>query len=110
MSCSCNGSIVTPTFVQHDIQRLFEDLCLGKLDFCVLAISGIDDGLAAHLCHLPPMAVEGPTADLTPADNVLHELDPAAETHRQLVKELYVLQEVVIGIATNRGTSRKKCT
>ena len=73
----------------------------------MLAIGGVDDGFAANLSHLSPVAVECPATDLPPADNVLHELDAAAETHRQLVKELYVLQEVVIRVATG-GRKRGK--
>lgn len=62
----------------------------------MFTVRGIDDGFAADLCDLLGVAVECPAADLSSSDYVLDELYPLPKPHRQLVKELYVLQEVVI--------------
>jgi len=47
------------------------------------------------------MAVVRPAADLLATDHVFDEHNASMETQRQLVKQLYVLQEIVVGVATN---------
>lgn len=108
VSSSCDGSIITSTLIQHDVQRLLQNLCLGKLNLCVLSISRIDNWFTAHFRHLPSVTVEGPATDLAPSNNVLHELDPTAKPHRELVKELNVLQEVVIRVAMSKQAQYTK--
>ena len=62
----------------------------------MFTVRGVDDRLTTNFSNLFSVAVESPAADLSPPDDVFDELDPLAKPHRQLVKELYVLQEVVV--------------
>lgn len=71
--------------------------CLGAY-LSLLLLGGIDDGGAADLGDLTALAVKGPAADLIP-DDVLDEQDPPVEAQGQLVKQLDVLQHVVIRVA-----------
>lgn len=64
----------------------------------LLFLSGINDGGAADLGDLAALPVERPAADLIPND-ILDEKHPPVEPQGQLVKELNVLQHVVIGVA-----------
>lgn len=63
----------------------------------MLLLRGVDDGGAAHLGQLAALPIEGPAADLVP-DHVLDEQHSAVEAQRQLVKQLDVLQQVVIRV------------
>lgn len=64
----------------------------------LLLLRGIHNGGAAHLCQLATLAVEGPAADLI-ANDVLDEEDAAVEAQGELVKQLDVFQQVVVGVA-----------
>ena len=68
----------------------------------MFAIRCIDDGLAADFGYFFIMSVESPTAYLSPAHYVFDELDSAAETHREFVKQFDVLQKVVVRVAAQR--------
>lgn len=67
----------------------------------LLLLCGVDDGGAAHLSDLASLAVEGPAADLV-ADHILDEEHTVVEAQRQLVKELNVLQHVVVRVTAWR--------
>lgn len=73
----------------------------------LLLLGGVHDGRAAHLCQLPTLPVEGPAADLV-ADDILDEEHTAVEAQGELVEQLDVFQQVVIGVAEKpvraRGT------
>ena len=64
----------------------------------LLLLGGVHDGGAAHLCQLPALPVEGPAADLI-ADDVLDEEHTTVEAQGELVEQLDVFQQVVIGVA-----------
>lgn len=64
----------------------------------LLLLRGVDDGGAAHLGQLSALTVERPAADLVP-DHVLHEEDTSVEVQGQPVKQLDVLQQVVVRVA-----------
>ena len=64
-------------------------------------VGAIDDRRTADLGDLLSMSVVRPTADLLAANHILDEHDTAIETQRQLVKQLYVLQQVVVRVATD---------
>ena len=64
----------------------------------LLLLGGVHDGGAAHLCLLPTLPVEGPAADLV-SDDVLDEEHAAVEAQGELVEQLDVFQQVVIGVA-----------
>jgi hypothetical protein len=64
-------------------------------------LCGVDYGGAAHLSDLTALPIERPAADLIP-DHVLDEEHTAVEPQRELVKQLNVLQHVVIGVAVKR--------
>ena len=63
---------------------------------CIFPIGGVDNGRAADLCNPLTMAVEAPAADLVGSDHVLDEEDPVGEAETQFVKELNVLEDVVV--------------
>jgi len=67
----------------------------------VFLVGAIDDRRTADLGDLLSMSVVRPTADLLAANHILDEHDTAIETQRQLVKQLYVLQQVVVRVATD---------
>ena len=82
--------------VEQAVQRLLVDPGLGELDLGVLPVGGVDDGGAADLGDLDPVAVEAPAADLARSDDVLDEEDTVGEPETELVKELDVLEDVVV--------------
>lgn len=65
---------------------------------CLFLLSSIDDGSAADFGDLPPLPVERPAADLI-SNHILYEEHSPIKPQGQLVKQLYVLQHVVIGVA-----------
>ena len=65
-------------------------------------LRGVDDGGAAHLGDLAALPVERPAADLV-SDHVLDEEHTAVEAKGELVKQLNVLQHVVIRVARRRN-------
>jgi len=71
----------------------------------VFLVGAVDDGRAADLGNLLPVSIVRPAADLLAADHVLDEQDPAVETQRQLVKQLNVLQQVVVRVAEDTGNA-----
>lgn len=79
-----------------------------KLDSCfylgLLLLRGVDDGRAADLGQLAALTVKGPAADLV-SNHVFDEEDAAVEAKRQPVKELDVLQHVVVGVAAEMWRS-----
>lgn len=77
--------------------------------FGLLFLCCVDDGGAAHFCNLAAFPVEGPTADLVP-QHVFDEQDAAVKAEHQFVKQLNVLQQVIIRIAgyTTRDRKGKK--
>ena len=58
-------------------------------------LCGVDYGCAADLRQFASLSVERPAADLV-ADHVLDEENTAIVAQRQLVKQLNVLQQVVV--------------
>lgn len=74
----------------------------------LLLLCGIDDRGAADLGQLAALTVKGPTADLV-SDHVFDEEDAAVEAERQSVKQLNVLQQVVVRVtAKTKANQRKK--
>ena len=69
-------------------------------------VRAVNYGGAAHLWDLLSVSIEGPAADLLAPDDVLHEQDATVESQRQLVKQLDVLQQVVVRIAENNDADR----
>lgn len=75
----------------------------------MLLLRGIHYGGAADLGQLPALAIERPAADFIPYD-ILNEEDSAVEAEGELVKELNVLQQVVIRVtATQRQRQEVFC-
>ena len=68
----------------------------------LLLLRGVDDGGATHLGDLAALTVERPAADLV-SDHVLDEEHTAVEAKGELVKQLNVLQHVVIRVARRRN-------
>lgn len=66
--------------------------------FGLLLLRGVDDGGATDLRNFSALAVKRPAADLIP-DDVLYEQDPPVEAQGEFIKELDVLQHIVIRIA-----------
>lgn len=62
---------------------------------CVLLLSGIDNGCAADFGELAALSIKGPATDLI-TDHVLQEENTAVVAQGQFLKQLNVLQEVVI--------------
>lgn len=50
----------------------------------------------ANFCHLFAVAVKAPAADFRGAYDIFDKQHSSAEPQRQLVKQLYVLQQVVV--------------
>lgn len=65
---------------------------------CLFFLGRINDGGTADLSDLPPLPVERPAADLV-ADHVFDEEHPPVEPQGELIKELDVLQHVVVRVA-----------
>ncbi len=85
--------------------RLYKKFDLNHVtDLCLLLLSGVDYRRAAHLCNLPALAVKGPATNLI-TNHILDEKHSAIEPQRQLVKQLNVLQHVIIRVATNRKSN-----
>lgn len=57
---------------------------------------GVDDGRGRNLCHLLSVTVKGPAADLIASNHVFDEEDTSRESKAQLVKQLQILEQVVI--------------
>ena len=66
----------------------------------VFLVCAVNNGSAADLGHFDRVPKKGPAADLLAADDILDEKNPLPEPQGQLVEELHVLQQVVVGVAT----------
>jgi len=75
----------------------------------VFLVRAVDDGRAADFRDLLAVSVVRPAADLLTADHVLDEHDPPVETQRQLVKQLYVLEQVVVRVTTPDTEAQTLC-
>ena len=64
----------------------------------MLLVCAVDDGCAADLGLFMSHRVERPAADLLTPDHVLDEEDAFVEAQRETVKQLQVLQKIIIGI------------
>lgn len=84
---------VRPVVKGAAAHRQAETLYLG-----LLLLGGVHDGGAAHLCQLPTLPVEGPAADLI-TDDVFDEEHATVEAQGELVEQLDVFQQVVVGVA-----------
>lgn len=73
----------------------------------LLLLCGINDRGAADLSQLAALTVKGPTADLVP-DHIFDEEDAAVEAERQSVKQLNVLQQVVVRVTAKTKAKRHK--
>lgn len=73
----------------------------------LLLLCGINDRGAADLSQLAALTVKGPTADLVP-DHIFDEEDAAVEAERQSVKQLNVLQQVVVRVTAKTKAKRRK--
>lgn len=73
--------------------------------FRLLFFRGIDDGSATHFCNLAAFTVERPAADLIP-EHVFDKQHTAVESKHEFVKQLDVLQQVVIRVAGCRTAKR----
>ena len=62
----------------------------------MLTVGGVYNRLTANLGDFFGVTVEDPATYLTATDDVSYEFDPSAESDGQLVKELYVLEKIVI--------------
>lgn len=100
--CGLQQCIVRSTailrLIEQDVEGLFIDASLWELNLCLLLLSGVDYRRAAHLCNLPALAVKGPATNLI-TNHILDEKHSAIEPQRQLVKQLNVLQHVIIRVA-----------
>jgi len=67
-------------------------------DLRVLLVGAVDNGRAADLGDLLSVSVVRPAADLLTANHVFDENNATVETQRQLVKQLDVLQQVVVRV------------
>lgn len=65
--------------------------------FGLFLLSGINDGGTANLSDLASISIEGPAADFI-SEYVLHEKHSTIKSQPQFIKQLNVLQQVVIGI------------
>lgn len=63
----------------------------------LLLLGSVDDGGAAHLRDLPALTVKRPAADLI-SDHVFNEEHTPIKAQRELIKQLDVLQHVVIRV------------
>ena len=64
-------------------------------------VGAVDDRRTANFGNLPTVSIVRPTADLLAADHILDEHNTAVETQRQLVKQLDVLEQVVVRVTTH---------
>lgn len=83
------------SLIDQDVQGLLKDPGLWELHLGLLLLRGIDNGGATHLRDFAALPVERPAADFV-AQHVLEEEQPPVEAQGQLVKQLDVLEEVVI--------------
>lgn len=65
--------------------------------FGLFLFSGIDYRGTANLGDLAPVSVKGPAADFI-SENVFNEEHSTVEAQAQFIKQLNVLQQVVVGV------------
>lgn len=63
--------------------------------FGLLLLSGINDGGTADLCNLASLSIKGPAADFI-SQHVFNEEHSTIKAQPQFIKQLNVLQQVVI--------------
>lgn len=62
----------------------------------MFSVCGVDNGCATNFSYFLPIAIEHPASDLTRSNHIFDEQYTAGESQRQLVKQLNILQQVVI--------------
>jgi hypothetical protein len=82
-------------------ERHFEQLTINprfrELHLRVLSVGRVDDAGAADLSDFLPISIKHPARDFTRPNHVLNEENPSREAKTQLVKQLDVLQQIVVG-------------
>ncbi|TRY93897.1 hypothetical protein DNTS_013075 [Danionella cerebrum] len=101
-ACAAAAANQALSLVLHRGMMLDEKLLMAYL--CLLFLGGINNGRAADFGELPLLSVKRPAADLI-SDHVFNEEHPPAVTQRQLLKQLDILEEVVIRVALEGSLS-----
>ena len=101
--CTNAVSILKWSLKEHHVQSLFKDPRLWEFNLCVLLFRGIHNGFTGYLRHFLAKSVKRPLADLPSTNNILDKFHPACKAHCKLVKQLQVLEQVIIRLATREG-------
>lgn len=75
--------------------------------FGLFFLCRIDNGSAAHFCNLAAFTIERPTADLI-SKHVFDKQDAAIKSKHEFVKQLNVLQQVIIRVAGRETRQRTR--
>lgn len=75
----------------------FTSVCMIFVYFGLFLLSGINDGGTANLSDLASLSVKGPAADFV-SEHVFNEKHSPVKAQPQFIKQLNVLQQVVIRV------------
>lgn len=77
------------------------------LYLCLLLLSSINNGCAADFCQFTALSVKGPAADLV-SNDIFNEEYTTTVAQGQLLKQLDILEQVVIRVAFEEDKTNQK--